>query len=312
LAGTAKEVWVPDLQTQQRRDCFHAYAKSTKRTTQMRARIRSYLSDNGVRLPQTLCLTQTQEAQERIFKAKQWSACQQELIAMMLEDLRHAHDQRQRWRSLIAREVAADPLLLSLVRLCGVRDIIAFALGAFIGDINRFANPKKLVSYVGLHPAFDDSGQSQWSGGIGGHGHKLLRSLLIEGAQAILRSAHHPMAKWGKRLLASKGSANVAVAAMARKLTVAVWYLMMGRWTPLTDIDSRLMLKVGKIISAMGRDYLKRSGQKRHVLRKNIYERLKFGRTYVVKMHKPPGPAAPRPGLRIRSGLRMRSNLAED
>jgi hypothetical protein len=50
LAGTAKEVWVPDPKTQERRDGFPAYSKATKRTTQMRARLRSYLSDNGVRL----------------------------------------------------------------------------------------------------------------------------------------------------------------------------------------------------------------------------------------------------------------------
>ena len=36
LAGTAKEVWVPDLKTQERRDWFHAYTKAIKRATQMR------------------------------------------------------------------------------------------------------------------------------------------------------------------------------------------------------------------------------------------------------------------------------------
>ena len=40
-----------------------------------------------------------------------------------------------------------------------------------------------------------------------------------------------PLGKWGKKLLARKGSLNLAVAAVARKLTVAIWYLMMGRWT---------------------------------------------------------------------------------
>ena len=50
LAGTAKEVWVPDLKTQDRRDLFHAHRKAVKRTTQMNTRVRSYLSDNGVRL----------------------------------------------------------------------------------------------------------------------------------------------------------------------------------------------------------------------------------------------------------------------
>jgi hypothetical protein len=31
----------------------------------------------------------------------------------------------------MAQEVLAEPVLLSLVRLCGIREIIAFALGAF-------------------------------------------------------------------------------------------------------------------------------------------------------------------------------------
>jgi hypothetical protein len=33
LAGTAKEVWVPDARTQERRDWFHAHRKASKRTT---------------------------------------------------------------------------------------------------------------------------------------------------------------------------------------------------------------------------------------------------------------------------------------
>ena len=49
----------------------------------------------------------------------------------------------------------AEPELLASVRLCGVREIVAFALGAFAGDIQRFAHPKQLVKYVGLNPAFD-------------------------------------------------------------------------------------------------------------------------------------------------------------
>src|SRR5438552_11723212 len=70
LAGTAKEVWVPDLKTQEWRDWFHAHRKCVKRTTQMRARVRSYLSDNGVRLKSNIHLTKPTEAQEHIGKAR--------------------------------------------------------------------------------------------------------------------------------------------------------------------------------------------------------------------------------------------------
>lgn len=279
LAGTAKEVWVPDALTQERRDWHHTYTKAVRRTTQMSNSIVSYLSDNGVRLGRGLPAPQYRL--EALRKAKQWSARQWQVIEGKLLELNHAEHQRDHWRSLMAQEVLSDPLLLSMTRLCGVRDVIAFSLGAILGDIKRFASPKKLVAYVGLHPAFDQSGQGSWQGGIAGHGRKDLRSLLIEAAQAIIRSTH-PMAKWAKRLMARKGSIKLAVAAVARRLTVAIWYLMMGRWTELQEVDHRLSLKVGKIITKVGKQGLERLNKTRKQLREQTFESLKSGRVYVV------------------------------
>jgi transposase len=279
LAGTAKEVWVPDPGTQERRDLFHAHRKAVKRTTQMSARLRSYLSDKGVRLKAHTRLTQAGQLEEQLRKARPWSPRQWQIIEGLLLELRHADQQRRHWRSLIAQEVLADAQLLSLVRLCGIREMVAFALGAFVGDIHRFEHPKKLVKYIGLNPAFDDSGETQWSGGIGGHGNKYLRCLLIEAAQSILRCAKTPLARWGKKLLARKGSVNLAVAAVARKLTVAAWYLLMGRWTALEEIDERLCVKVGKIIGQVGEHGLKQLGQSSKSLRKQTYQLLQAGKT---------------------------------
>ena len=293
LAGTAKTVWVPDTRTQERRDWFHAHRKATKRTTQMSARVRSYLSDNGVRLKKDTHLTKPAEAQEHIRKAREWSSRQWQVIEGLLMELRHAEEQRRHWRRLIAQEVLTDPELLALVRLCGVREMIAFALGAFVGDIKRFSEPKKLVKYIGLNPAFDDSGATEWSGGIGGHGHKDLRCLLIEGAQAILRCSKSPLAQWGKKLLARKGSLNLAVCAMARKLAVAVWYLMMGRWTTLEEIDASLRLKVGKMISQVGPAELKHLHKTRETFREEIFQSLKTGKEYVLDPDKKFTPKVP-------------------
>ena len=203
LAGTAKTVWVPDAKTQERRDWFHAHRKTVKRTTQMRNRLRSYLSDNGVRLKKGTALATGKAAAEQLRKMQNWSPRQWQVLEGLLMELRHADEQRAHWRSLIAQEVLTDPQLLSIVRLCGVREMVAFGLAAIVGDIHRFASPKQLVKYIGLNPAFDDSGAGQWSGGIAGHGRKDLRGLLIEAAQAILRSKH-PLAKWGHKLLRRK------------------------------------------------------------------------------------------------------------
>lgn len=290
LAGTAKTVWVPDLRTQERRDWFHTHRKAVKRTGQMRSRLRSYLSDNGVRLARHTSLTKPNEAEEQIRKARAWSPRQWQVITGFLMELRHAEAQRQHWRGLIAQEVLTDPELLALVRLCGIRELTAFALAAFIGDIKRFSHPKKLVKYLGLNPAFDDSGEHTWSGGIGGHGNKDLRNLLVEGAQAILRCSQNPLAQWGKKLLGRKGAVNLAACAMARKLAVAVWYLMMGRWSTLTEIEASLRQKIGKMISQVGSAGLKQLNQTRKTFRAEIFHALQTGKAYALDPDKKFGP----------------------
>jgi transposase len=285
LAGTAREVWVPDLRTQERRDLFHIHRKANKRITQLRNRLQSYLSDNGVRLKKGTRLTQP-ETVEKIRTRHAWQPRQWQIIEGLLMELRHAEEQRKHWRSLIAQEVLTDPVLLSIVRLCGVRDLIAFALGALVGDIKRFADPKKLVKYIGLNPAFDDSGENRWTGGIRGHGRKDLRCLLIEAAQAILRCSKTPLARWGKKLLSRKGARNLVVAAIARKLAVAIWYLMMGRWTTLEEIERPLSIKIGKIITQVGAAGLKKLGHTRKAFREQICQRLTTGRVYLMDSEK--------------------------
>lgn len=296
LAGTTKSVWIPDAETQRRRDWNHAHRKAVEQVTRSNNSLLSYLSDNGVRADKrNLFLKRSLEQNtEWIRSAKQWSPSQWLVIEIQLHDLHHAMDTRQRWASLIAQEVAQDPILLSLVRLFGVREVVAFALGAVIGDIHRFADPSKLVSYVGLNPAFDDSGNEKWSGGIGGHGHKGLRTLLIESAHSLMRS-RSPLGDWGRKLLARRGEFKLAVAAVARKLLTAVWYLLMGRFDAVQEIPKSLDIKLGVIISHIGKESLDRLNLTRQALRDQMHQTLKTGRVYVLKpVRKSPGNQAPK------------------
>lgn len=281
LAGTSKEVWVPDVKTQERRDWFHAHRKAVKRLTQTRNALLSYLSDNGVRLTGTGARLGTgpeEKVKAQLRQERAWSPAQWQLIELSLTALRQAEEQRQKWRGLIAQAVLQDPSLLLLVRVCGIRELVAFALSAFIGDIHRFANPKKLVKYVGLNPAFDDSGEARWSGGVGGHGNKWLRCLLVQAAQSILRCSQNPLATWGKKLLGRKGQKNLVVAAMARRLTVAVWYLMMGQWTTLEEIDQPLQHKLTKIITQSG----VKAKEARRQVRQQAYDWLKDANAHLL------------------------------
>ena len=92
--------------------------------------------------------------------------------------------------------------------------------------------------------------------------------------------------------MAAKGTVNLAAAAIARKLTVAIWYLMMGRWTALEELDARLLRKVSSMISAVGRPALKTLGKTRKLYTEEICQRLKNGVTYVLDPHKTYAPLA--------------------
>ena len=257
LSGLAHIVWTPDDTTQLRREILHRYTRSVRDATRCTNRVKSFLSDHSVRLPKGTRLT-LPSVQTQILENSRWSPVQRELLRGLFEDLNHAHARRVALRRTITREVLADPLLRTLVRLFGVREILAFAIGAIVGDVHRFRTPKQLVAYIGLNPRVLESGNSAANGPIAHYGRKDLRALLIQAAHALLRH-ENPLYRWGRRLAIRKGH-KVAVVAVARKLTVAIWYLLHGLFSPLLEIDKTLRVKITKLATTLGLPAIQQMG----------------------------------------------------
>src|SRR5439155_20198587 len=97
---------------------------------------------------------------------------------------------------------------------------------AAVGDVRRFTHSKKLVAYLGLNPSVSQSGNFQGSGALKRHGRGALRALLIQSGKKLLE-VNNPLQKWGLAVAARLGR-NKAAVAVARKLCVALWHLMMG------------------------------------------------------------------------------------
>jgi transposase len=295
LSGNARTVWVPDESTQRRRDLFHAHRKAVRGVTAANNSLVSYLSDNGVRLGRTLLKLAPAARRESVLGARAWNPTQLQVLEIHLLGLEHQIELEARLSSLLAQQVLEDPRLLELTRLCGIRDVIAFAIGAIVGDVTRFPSPRSLVKYVGLNPAFDDSGEKVWKGGIKGHGRKDLRSLLIEAGHSILRSRNHPHGEWGRKLLARKGEVAVVVAALARKLITQVWYSLQGRTEPMVEPTKSMSVKIGRIVSKVGKDGLARLGLGARDLRRQAFETLRT-RTAVREYLLRDDPSLPDPG----------------
>ena len=100
----------------------------------------------------------------------------------------------------------------------------AVTVWAAIGDIQRFADAQHLVGYAGLGTRVHDSGMTRRSGRITKAGRRDLRVVLIEAAQVAANS--HPHWKAELARLQPRLGRNKAIVAIARKLLVAVWYIL--------------------------------------------------------------------------------------
>ncbi|MEM7791554.1 MAG: hypothetical protein AAF546_09155, partial [Verrucomicrobiota bacterium] len=87
-----------------------------------------------------------------------------------------------------------------------------------------------------------------------------VRALLIQAAQNAMTQRTSPLHKWGWKLTMKKDCKNIAVAAVARKLTVAIWHLLRGHFTPLFDMNNHLEIKLMKIATTLGKEKISKMG----------------------------------------------------
>jgi len=111
-----------------------------------------------------------------------------------------------------------------LMTIPGVGYFSALAILAEIGDVSRFSDAEKLCSYAGLVPSVHQSGSTRKYGSITKEGSKMLRWIIQECLWAHLESDTH-ISRFFFRLAAKKGKKIAAVAA-ARKLLVAIYWML--------------------------------------------------------------------------------------
>jgi transposase len=113
----------------------------------------------------------------------------------------------------------------------GVGPVTALAFVLTVGPVQRFANSRKLVSYLGLNPGEHSSGGHQRLGHISKQGNEMLRWLLVEAGQSAAQFDSELRRKY-QRLKFRRG-ANVAKVAIARQLAVRLyWTLRQAKVAP--------------------------------------------------------------------------------
>lgn len=169
----------------------------------------------------------------------------------MLNVITDATSRLERYDQEIERAVPGwrwEPAVRALMALRGMALLHAATVVAELGDFNRFEHPSQLMSYLGLVPSENTSGEDRQQGGITKMGNGVARRALVEAAwqyraparisphlkkrqeglpKAIIdiswnaqRRLHH---RYVHLTRVGKKKSQVAVTAVARELSGFLW-----------------------------------------------------------------------------------------
>ena len=102
----------------------------------------------------------------------------------------------------------------------------AMSFRAAVDDVKRFKNAHALEAYLGLTPGESSSGMKTNRLGVTKAGPARVRTALVQAAWSAYRTRpHDPMVQWARKL-AEKKKPQVAITALARKMSgilYAMW-----------------------------------------------------------------------------------------
>lgn len=258
FSGLADEVWLPDEITRIRREILSGYLQAVRDVTRCNNRIKSYLSGRKIRLVKGMHLRK-ESTRKSIYSCYLWSNEQLFQLQRLFADYDAARQSRLEYHQHIGNCVLNTPLMRQLMRLCGIRLIGAYAIMAAVGDVNRFRNPKKLAAYLGFAPGIEQSGSKSHNKGVKCGGRRDVKSIILQAAYSILKSKNEggqKIREWGVKLKMRKGL-HVAVCAIARKITVSVWYAMKGYLPHILEAEIEMKAKLNRISQELGEEFRK-------------------------------------------------------
>jgi len=142
----------------------------------------------------------------------------------LVDELTVEIDTGERDLQALGADHPAIPLLMTVP---GVGWVLAYTIASEIGDIARFASPKKLVGYTGLCPLVRQSGNRDVRGPLAKNGPKYLRWALIEAATHAARDERYrDRYERTKQRLGRQRGAKVARVDLARELAEAIWHVL--------------------------------------------------------------------------------------
>ena len=179
--------------------------------------LRGLLYEFGVVLPEGHNKL-LQSIQGELAKAQQENRLCDVVVLSVQEQLTRIdalQDDIDRLDRRLAAMVRQNQHMLAVQAIPGIGPLTATALVATVADLSTFKSGRQFAAWLGLTPRQVGTGGKTQQLGISKRGDTYLRTLLVNGARAVVgRSAHN---SWLERLL-QRRHFNVVVAALANKM----------------------------------------------------------------------------------------------
>jgi transposase len=217
-------IWLPTPGVRAERERARFRLHLVRHRAALKARIHASLIAHGLSCPVSdLFGLRGRELLDHLALPEPWAAT----TAASLRVIEHLDDEIAACEAELRRLGAAHPYVPLLMSAPGIGWVLAYTIASEIGEIERFASPKKFAGYTGLCPRVYQSGASDRRGPLAKNGPEHLRWALVEAAVHAARhpcyAAHYQQTK--KRLGRQRG-AKVARVEVARKLSEAIWYML--------------------------------------------------------------------------------------
>lgn len=198
---------------------------AVKARTAMANQLRGLLAEFGVVIPQGVHRLRRALPEVLADTGNEVPPLLREELAVQRERFVALDAEVRRLSERIERLAAADDRCQALMRHRGVGPLIASAFVAEVADPRIFRNGRQVAAWLGLVPRQHSSGGQAMLLGISKRGDAYLRTLLIHGARAALRTAARrsdPVSRWALDVQARRGT-HKATVALANKLARQLW-----------------------------------------------------------------------------------------
>src|SRR5688572_435422 len=219
--GLLVGIWVPPQEVRELRGLVAQRKKMTGLATQAKNRLHAVLQRHHLVPPEG---NPFHTSQKSWWLALPLGSLEKVNVESDLDTLQFAEQQLARLTSLMNTLASQNEYSTRLLQLPGFGVVTAITVWAAIGTIQRFEDPQHLVGYAGLGTRVHNSGMSTRRGRITKAGRRDLRVVLIEAAQVAANT--HPHWKAELARLQPRLGRNKAIVAIARKLLIAVWYIL--------------------------------------------------------------------------------------